>query len=162
MSIFKGAKVTHRVLSWEGEKVKVVINACHGGFGLSEAAVLRYFEIKGQPVWVKKDKKWGGLGITHYWLVPPENRVKDLEKEFYTMSMDEKKEYNRLWSEQNFYDRDVARDDPILVQVVEELALDADGRYACLKVVEIPDDVDWEINEYDGNEWIAEKHRTWS
>jgi len=30
-----------------------------------------------------------------------------------------------------------------------------------LKIVEIPDDVDWEINEDDGSEWIAEKHRTW-
>lgn len=141
---------------------KVVINVCHGGFGLSEAAVLRYLELKGIPVWVEKDKKWGDHGIVHYWLVPPENRVKDREEEFYTMSMDERQEYNRLWSEQNFYDRDVARDDPILVQVVEELGLDADGRHACLKVVEVPDDVDWEINEYDGNEWVAEKHRTWS
>ncbi len=25
----------------------------------------------------------------------------------------------------------------------------------------IPDDVKWQIEEYDGLEWIAEKHRTW-
>jgi hypothetical protein len=30
-----------------------------------------------------------------------------------------------------------------------------------LKVVESPDDVEWEIEEYDGIEWIAEVHRTW-
>ena len=30
-----------------------------------------------------------------------------------------------------------------------------------LKIIEIPDDVDWIIEEYDGNEWVAEKHRTW-
>jgi hypothetical protein len=28
-------------------------------------------------------------------------------------------------------------------------------------VVEIPDGVEWEIAEYDGLEWVAEKHRTW-
>ena len=27
--------------------------------------------------------------------------------------------------------------------------------------VEIPDDVEWQIEEYDGSEWIAEKHRIW-
>jgi hypothetical protein len=27
--------------------------------------------------------------------------------------------------------------------------------------VDIPDDVKWQIEEYDGNEWIAESHRTW-
>ena len=30
-----------------------------------------------------------------------------------------------------------------------------------LKVVEIPDGVDWEIEEYDGEEWVSEKHRVW-
>jgi hypothetical protein len=49
-----------------------------------------------------------------------------------------------------------------LVAVVEKLGEKADGFCATLKVVEIPEDVDWEIGEYDGNEWVAEKHRTWS
>jgi len=31
-----------------------------------------------------------------------------------------------------------------------------------LKIVDIPDGVEWEIEEYDGMEWVAEKHRTWS
>jgi hypothetical protein len=39
---------------------------------------------------------------------------------------------------------------------------DAFGRYAQLKVIEIPENVDWEIGEYDGMEWVAEKHRRWS
>ena len=141
---------------------KVVINKQFGGFGLSKEAVFRYHELKGVPVWVEEDKKYGGLGITHYWLVPPENRVEDREDEFRNMTMEERQEYNRLWSEQSFYDRDVARDDPILIQVVEELGGEkASGRYAELKVIEIPDDVKWMVCEYDGNEWIAEEHRTW-
>lgn len=61
----------------------------------------------------------------------------------------------------NFYNRDIPRNDPALVQVVEEMGADADGRCAELKVVDIPDDVEWQIEEYDGIEWVAEKHRTW-
>lgn len=53
------------------------------------------------------------------------------------------------------------RDDPVLVQVVEELGPEANGSHSDLEVVEIPDDVEWQIEEYDGKEWVAEKHRTW-
>jgi len=53
------------------------------------------------------------------------------------------------------------RNDPFLIQVVEELGDFANDRYAQLKIVEIPDDVDWCVQDYDGYEWIAEKHRTW-
>lgn len=60
-----------------------------------------------------------------------------------------------------FYDRDIPRDDPYLIKVVKELGMSANGAHANLKVVEIPGDVDWQIDEYDGNEWVAEKHRTW-
>jgi hypothetical protein len=56
----------------------------------------------------------------------------------------------------------VERNDPILVQVVKKLKRKANGDCASLKIVEIPNNVEWEIQEYDGAEWIAEKHRTWS
>lgn len=64
--------------------------------------------------------------------------------------------------ETDFCDRDLPRDDPYLVKVVRELGMNANGRHANLKIVEIPGDVDWHIAEYDGNEWVAEDHRTWS
>ena len=54
-----------------------------------------------------------------------------------------------------------SRSNPALVQAVEELGEDADGSLSNLIVVEIPDGVDWQIEEYDGFEWVAEKHRTW-
>lgn len=60
------------------------------------------------------------------------------------------------------FDWEIDRDDPILVRVVEELKERAGDRYSDLKVVEIPDDVAWVLCEYDGIEWVAEKHRTWS
>jgi len=57
---------------------------------------------------------------------------------------------------------DVPRNDENLVSVIEELGEDSWGKYSALKVVEIPDDVEWEIGEYDGAEWVAEKHRKWN
>lgn len=56
---------------------------------------------------------------------------------------------------------DIPRDSPSLVKVVEELGSKAWGGYAELKIVEIPEDVEWEIIEYDGLEYIAEQHRKW-
>ncbi len=65
-------------------------------------------------------------------------------------------------TERDFAHRDIPRDDPYLVQVVRELGIKASGSCAKLKIVEVPGDVSWHIAEYDGMEWVAEDHRTWS
>jgi hypothetical protein len=46
--------------------------------------------------------------------------------------------------------------------MVEEGGTDVNGTYSDLKVVDVPDDVNWYIEEYDGMEHVAERHRTWS
>jgi len=53
-------------------------------------------------------------------------------------------EYKKLTgiADEDFYDRDIARDDPYLVKVVKELGMTANGSHANLKIVEIPADVD--------------------
>lgn len=48
-----------------------------------------------------------------------------------------------------------------LVECVETLDRDASGSVACLVVVEIPDDVEYWISDYDGIETIHEGHRSW-
>ena len=53
------------------------------------------------------------------------------------------------------------RNDSRLIQAVEELGKHANGNFARLEVIDIPDDILWEINEYDGMETIHEKHRSW-
>jgi hypothetical protein len=58
--------------------------------------------------------------------------------------------------------REVERHDPRVIQVIEEMGDKADGPFAKLRIVEIPDGTDYEVSEYDGNEHIAEKHQTWS
>lgn len=63
---------------------------------------------------------------------------------------------------EKFADYEMDRNCPILLQVIEQLGVEeCRGKYASLKVVEIPDDVDWDIEEYDGREHVAEVHRTW-
>ena len=56
---------------------------------------------------------------------------------------------------------DESRADPLLVQVVEQMGEKASGELADLDIVEIPDDVNWELDEYDGFESIHEVHRSW-
>jgi hypothetical protein len=58
-------------------------------------------------------------------------------------------------------DCEIERNDPALVQTVEELGDEANGEHATLKIIEIPDGIDFVIEEYDGNEWVSEKHKTW-
>jgi len=58
-------------------------------------------------------------------------------------------------------DYTIDRSDPDLVAVVENLGEKSWGSWAELKVVEIPDDVIWEIGEYDGMEWVREVSRVW-
>ena len=65
-------------------------------------------------------------------------------------------------TDENFYHWDIPRDCPDLVAMVEEGGTDVDGIYSELKVVDVPDDVNWFIHEYDGMEHVAERHRTWS
>jgi hypothetical protein len=115
---------------------KVVINSCFGGFGLSHDAIMRYAELKGLNMIVVEEKRT--FSDYTYYL----NEISD----------------DNYW----YPGCALGRSDPALVQVVEELGELASGRFAELKVVEIPDGVEWHIVEYDGMEHIAEAHRTWS
>jgi len=47
-------------------------------------------------------------------------------------------------------------------KIVKELGMAANGAHSNLKIVEIPGDIEWLVQEYDGAEWVAEAHRTWS
>lgn len=107
---------------------EIVINSCYGGFGLSDAAILKMRKLAGH---------WG---ITPF-----------LAKEMYDPA-------NKSY----FSPREVDRDSPILISAIKAIGEKAAGSaYAELKIVTIPDDVVWQIEEYDGLEWVAEAHRTW-
>ena len=127
---------------------KVVYNACYGGFGLSKEAVQRYWQIKDQQVWIE-DQQWGFT----VWLVTPEERLEQKSSKQYTaMSMDERIAYNKAHSAQTWYNLNVDRHDPVLVQVVEELGDKASGKYAKLAIEEVSGA--YRIDEYDGFESV--------
>ena len=112
--------------------MKIVINQCFGGFGLSDQAIQRYGELARLNL---VSEEGGLFGLT-----------------WYLNSVDDKNYFSAY---------DIPRDDPNLIQVVEELEELSWGPYSELTIVEIPDDVKWTIEKYDGNEHISEVHRTW-
>ena len=133
---------------------KIVVNKCFGGFGLSDEAFELYLKKKGVKKFYK-EKSWMS---SNYYLVPPE-KYKRLSEKWWKEDGD----YGRINAKDWFLsDRDIERDDPLLVEVVKELGKKANGACAELKIVKIPDGVEWEIDEYDGLETIDEKHSSWS
>jgi hypothetical protein len=121
--------------------MKVVINRCYGGFGLSKYAFELLLQRKG----------------VEYETRPAKFAIGDHDVVYYHKGHLGEDEHFITGYE--FFDN---RSDPDLIAVVEEMGAAADGWAAELAVVEIPDDVKWHIHEYDGMEHVAEDHRTWS
>lgn len=137
---------------------KIVINTCFGGFGLSEAAYAKLIEW-GVPV--RKYIEQPRDPITGLYQRVPENEGRIIfdhalspETAVSAGMMRLRGRYWETWSKD-------ARDDAMIVRVVEEFGTAANGKCAKLKIVEIPDGIEWEIEEYDGNEHVSEKHQTW-
>ena len=57
--------------------------------------------------------------------------------------------------------RDLARDDPHLIEAIELFGNVEKTEFCDLHIVEIPDGVQWQLEDHDCQEWISEKHRTW-
>ena len=132
--------------------MQIVINSCFGGFGLSDEAFEMYLGLKGIKYY-----KYPSFISSDYYRVPKE-KYQELSEMWYK----EDGNYKRINAKNWFLsDRDIKRNDPDLIKVVKKLKNRANGRCAELKIVIIPDDIEWEIEEYDGTEHIAEKHRTW-
>jgi hypothetical protein len=136
--------------------MKVVVNKCYGGFGLSDEAIKLYAVKKGINLYPEVDKQY-----TIYYTVPEEDRVVPLPEPFMRNLLADRQAYNITYRDQTLMDRDIPRNDIDLVAVVEELGSAASGDYANLQIVIIPDGVDWEIDEYDGMESVVEPRITW-
>ena len=144
--------------------MKVVINTQHGGFSLSPKALKFIADKLKEPIYFFKTSysngKWTYIPISfeqveesHWGIrafnIPDPNSVTDLEENY--------EKYN--WSFSRYFKN---RTDLLLIEVVEALGDEAGGSHAKLKIVDIPDDIEWILQEYDGWEWVAEKHRTWN
>jgi len=119
--------------------MKIVINTCFGGFSLSEKAYLELNKL--------------GIPIVDY-----DESVQNQGKVIFKPTETGKFPINRYWDTwlgEN-------RTNPLLIQAIENIGVkNAAGVFAELKIINIPDDIEYTIEEYDGMEHIAEKHRTW-
>lgn len=141
--------------------MKVVVNKCYGGFGLSFTAQKMICEKKGIEFYPYKFVHDKDSDEYYYKLIHNENEFKKYIDVVLTKYMGEKFEKtainnNLIW---NYYY--IERTDKALVETVEELGEKANGCFSRLEIVEIPDDINYEIREYDGYESIEEVHRTW-
>lgn len=136
--------------------MELVINRCYGGFGLSPLAVREYLKRKGKEFFAYNDENIGSGKIYRQTKIENANifsiyTTKDFGE---TTTWDEIKEHY-------FYPRNIDRTDLDLIDVVKKLGNKANGTCSELKIVEIPDGIEWEISEYDGLETVEEKHGSW-
>jgi hypothetical protein len=120
--------------------MKIAINICYGGFTLSQEAGKMLREL-GIRVTLKGEKYPNSNDISIHEELKLHNENFQLLKD-------------------NIH-HDSWRADERLIKVIETLGSKASGRFSKLKIVEIPDDVEWTIDEYDGMETIDEVHRSW-
>lgn len=128
---------------------KVVYNSCFGGFSLSHAGIMRYAELKGLKLYPFVDQRdKDGRPNLRKQKAATEADIKDAFCVHYCTTP----EYSNdgYWS-----GYDIERDDPALVQTVEELGKKANGTCADLKIEEVTPGTQYRIDEYDGNETVA-------
>lgn len=137
---------------------KVILNKCYGGFDVSKEAYELYAKKKGLTLYqyeselISSEKKFAYKRATkeslfnHYF-------TKDFGDYAYISNED--------YEKYNLYLREDHREDPVLIEVVEELGDKANGRFGELRIVEIPDDLDYVIDEYDGIETLHQKVQEW-
>lgn len=133
---------------------KVVINNCSdfdSYFSLSNKALIEYFKRK------KIDIYFYIWNYNFYDLIDPDEidiNCLNLTSE-YTLSFNYQG-VNPVNLDHTFEYEYIKRNDPILVEIVEEMGGDADGNMSCLEVVEVKSK--WKIAyDEDGREYIAYK-----
>lgn len=136
--------------------MKYVINKCFGGFGLSEKALRRLYELGCKEIATPVAEYYGKGWEKDVAIALERNANKELSI-FKTVLADD----NTVVLSESFstYASDPlkGRAHPLLVQVVEELGEESWGWASHLTVVDVPEGIDVEITEYDGQESIRER-----
>ena len=128
--------------------MKVVINKCYGGFGVSVPAMKDMFGRCSHVVAHEPSKYYGSKAK---WEEDKNNKDSFRDWRYFD---------KRGWPVTDEH-RESDRSCPVLIETVERMGSKAGRSLSKLRIVEIPDGVEFEINEYDGVESIHEVHQTW-
>lgn len=141
---------------------KIILNKDYGGFGVSPEGYRRYAEKKGLDLFFYEFKSErdenGRLHAVYKKISPLWGLLTFAFTEDFGDEIRGDAEIEEAFKAHLSLSED-HRDDPVLVEVVEELGDQANTPYSNLKVVEIPDDVaeDYVIDNYDGCETLHKR-----
>ena len=142
--------------------MKIAINRCYGGFSLSDKAIEMIMKRKGLECYRYVQTKYSYKdGVNEYTKITGDNpKCRSLFVDYLTRDLGDttnKLPDDAFW----YYGSELARTDSDLISVIEELGDDASGNCGDIRIIEIPNGVDYEINDYDGMESVHEVHRSW-
>lgn len=153
--------------------IKVLVNKKHGGFSLSPEAIIILAKRKSDIISQTSFQEFFGK----------EHLTQDDVDEIDTVDMGDGYfsdawgtvyhpdtemviSVNRSNGDMLIDDNILLRTHPDMINLFEEIGDKMSGKFARLGIVEIYDEdvslKDLTIDEYDGAEWVSEKHRTWS
>jgi hypothetical protein len=165
--------------------MKVVLNKCYGGFGVSLECLWALIQRGSKGVEVHDIPDYYGANNPNFadrWRESWEKDLAEMKAEKYRKRPDwlpggwlasslESTLYNVDEMKVYGYDRGNqyiegslvrSRCNPDLIDLIEKNGSEwASSDMGELRVVEIPDGIQWEIDEYDGIERIDEVHRSW-
>jgi hypothetical protein len=138
--------------------MKVILNKCYGGFGFSRKAYEMYAEKHGFKVYPYEIKDVTESGTVYQKVGRAEE---NLFSNYFTEDFgDEFTPTKEDWKKMLFLSSE-HREDPVAIEIVETLGSEASGRYSDLVVVDIPDGLDYVVDDYDGIETLHQKVQTW-
>lgn len=130
--------------------MKIILNKCYGGFDVSKEAYMLYAKKKGLELY-----QYASDFVNFKKCIYKKTNDETLFKNYFIKDMGDNIEIsNEDYEKYHLYLDDEHRQDPILIEVIEELGEKASGRFGRLEVVEIPDNWYYKIDEYDGVETI--------
>lgn len=141
---------------------KVILNKCYGGFDVSPKGYQLYAKKKGIALFAYKAKDFNSLtGKIVYEFAGNLEEDSSMGLTYTTKDYGKGKYIELPDNAELLYLDSEYRTDKDLIEVVEELGVEASGRFGNLKVVEIPDDLDYVIDEYDGIETLHARVQEW-
>ena len=136
--------------------MKVILNKCYGGFDVSDKGYKLYAQKKHIPLYVYKDNCSAGYYEKISGEISDSPFVEYFTKDFGDCFKPTKEDFKY-----KLYLSEKHREDLTLIEVVEELGEEANGRFGDLVVVEIPDGMNYVIDDYDGIETLHEDVPVW-